>query len=165
MGMTALLAYMGDDRSRVAIYALCNALAERLPAEIFDLLKTVPLDRVTLAKEVMRLMGKYGGIPARNYIIELGAQHLHQDVFIALIQALWEHLDYPPAWALVEKALSTDDPIISSHLVAIPMDWLSTERDQRMSGLFAAILQRAVPKTRIALLNALCTAAPLCNVE
>lgn len=164
VGLTALLDCMGDDRARVAIYALRKALAERSQSEIFDLLLSVPLDRVTVAKEVVRLLGEYGGISARDHIIELGAQQLHRDVFIALLRALWDHLDYPPAWALVEKGLSSDDPIIISRLIAIPRDKLSAESDKRMSSLFAAIIQYPVAETRVALLDSL-YASPLRDVE
>lgn len=87
VGVTALFDCMGDDRSRVAMHALRTPLAEKLSSEIFEMLKTIPLDRVTMVKEVVRLMGKCGGIAAREYIVELGAQQLHRDVFIVLLRA------------------------------------------------------------------------------
>lgn len=159
-GLPALLDCMGDDRARVATYALRRALRDLAPAHIFEVLKAVPLDRVTVAKEVLRLMGEYGGLAARDHLITLGARPLHRDVRIALLRALWDHIEHPPAWALLEAAAQDPDAVLVSRLMAIPTQRLSSAADARLCGLLGQVLARKEPEARLGFLAEV-AAAPL----
>jgi hypothetical protein len=159
-GLPALVDCMGDDRARVATYALRRALRELAPAQIFEVLKAVPLDRVTVAKEVLRLMGEYGGLAARDHLVALGARPLHRDVRIALLRALWDHIEHPPAWALLEAAAQDPDAVLVSRLMAIPTQRLSSAADARLCGLLGQVLARKEPEARLGFLAEV-AAAPL----
>lgn len=150
--LTALMDCMGDDRARVASYALRKVLDELGQAETMRVLARVPLQRVTVAKEVMRLMGERGGIEARDHLIAVGAGPLHRDVRIALLRALWDHIEHPPAFALLEAAASDPDPILVQRLLSIPMSRLSEAADTRLCALFAKVLSRKEPEARLGFL-------------
>lgn len=152
-GLPELLACMGDDRARIAAYALRRCLMELPRAEVLPRLAAVPLDRVTVAKEVMRLMGELGGPAARDPLISMGQQKLHRDVRIALLRALWDHIEHPPAWALLEAAARDPDPVLASRLLSIPMGRLSEQADARLCGLFAEVLSRPQALARLGFLS------------
>src|SRR5204862_110039 len=54
-GITELLAALGDDRARWAVYALRAALCDLPPARVLDGMRTVPLGKVTVAKLASRI--------------------------------------------------------------------------------------------------------------
>nr|GFD60951.1 hypothetical protein [Tanacetum cinerariifolium] len=56
-GVPVLVAALDDVRARVAIYALRSALLEMPAAQALALLQAVPTEKVTVAKEVLRLLG------------------------------------------------------------------------------------------------------------
>ncbi len=152
-GLDELLACMGDDRARIAAYALRRCLMELPRAEVLPRLAAVPLERVTVAKEVLRLMGELGGAQARELLIEKGQQPLHRDVRIALLRALWDHIEDPAAWALLEAAARDPDPVLASRLLSIPMLRLSEPADARLCALFAEVLSRPQALARLGFLD------------
>ncbi|MCK6505722.1 hypothetical protein L6R53_20405 [Myxococcota bacterium] len=160
-GLSTLLDCMADDRARIAIYALRRCLQELPRDEAVARLSTVPMDRVTVAKEVLRLLGELGGPGVRDHLVRLGSppgpggKPLHRDVRIALLRALWDHIEHPPAWALLEAAARDPDPILASRLLSIPMGRLSSEADARLAALFAEVLQRKEPEARLSFLAAI----------
>ncbi len=103
-GLTVLLEALGDERARVAIYALRTALSDLQAERVLELLRGVPLRKVTVAKEALRLAGEFGGPAAFSWLEELAGRNLHRDVRIALLRALWDHLERPAAWALLHQA-------------------------------------------------------------
>lgn len=56
--MPTLIEAMNDDRARIAIYALRRSLLEMPVSRALLLLRAVPLEKVTVAKEVVRLLGE-----------------------------------------------------------------------------------------------------------
>ena len=159
-GIEALVDCMGDDRARVAAYALRRAIAELPRTEIVDRLRRVPMTRVTVAKEVLRMLGELGGASVRDHLVAVGATPLHRDVRIALLRALWDHIEHPPAWALLESAAKDPDPILVGRLLSIPMGRLSRAADARLCTLFGDVLARPEPEARLGFLAAV-PAAPL----
>ena len=158
--LEVLLACMGDDRARIAAYALRRCLQELPRPEVLRRLAGVPLERVTVAKEVLRLMGELGGAAARDPLISIGQRPLHRDVRIALLRALWDHIEHPPAWALLEAAARDPDPILAGRLLSIPMNRLSRSADARLCALFAEVLSRPQPEARLGFLSVV-AAAPV----
>lgn len=151
-GLDGLLDCMGDDRARVATYALRRCLADLPRAEIIARLRRVPMTRVTVAKEVLRMMGELGGADVRDHLVAVAQTQLHRDVRIALLRALWDHIEFPAAWALVEAAAKDPDPILVGRLLAIPMGRLSRAADARLAALFGEVLSRKEPETRLGFL-------------
>jgi hypothetical protein len=113
----------------------------------------VPTKKVTVAKEVVRLLGEMGGQDAFADLLRLDAPGTHRDVRIALLRALWDHLDKPATWTVFEKAVRDPDWIVASKLADIPLGRLSTEAEERVVALLSTILGRAEPEARIDLLK------------
>jgi hypothetical protein len=151
--LPALLAAMDDDRARVAVYALRRALLRLSVEQAIATLRTVPLDRVTVAKEVARL---YGDLPGQEAFAELAAmarRDLHRDVRVALLRALWGHLDRSEAWELLEAAATSPDAALARSTMRIPADTLSSEGQRRLVGLLGTLLAHPDPVVRVAVVE------------
>ncbi|WP_437488761.1 hypothetical protein WME75_09395 [Sorangium sp. So ce1014] len=152
-GVPVLVECLGDDRARWAIYALRKAFAEMPRDRVLAELRAVPTTKVTVAKEVVRLLGELGGDDAYRDLLRLDGPKTHRDVRIALLRALWDHLDKPGTWDIFDRAVGDPDWIVASKLADLPLGRLSTEAEPRVVGLLAAILGRAEPEARLDLLR------------
>jgi len=160
---TALKAMMDDDRARIAVYALRRVLL-RMPEErSVALLGAIPLDRVTVAKEVMRLYGDLPGKTALNELKAIGTR-LHRDVRVAWLRALWGHLDKDDCWDLLDDAARDPDEALTRSLVRVPADGLSSLGRARLAGLLALLLDHPVPLVRIAALER-CVYGPVADPQ
>lgn len=148
-----LIGCLDDARARVAIYSLRGALGDMLPRAALHLLGEVPLRKVTVAKEVVRLLGELRIDAAYAHLIGLDAGDLHRDVRIAVLRALWDHLDREPTWQVFARAVDGADWVMASRLGDIPADRLTKESDRRLSNLLARLLARPEPEARIDLLQ------------
>ena len=92
------LEVLGDDRGRIAIYALRSALLTMPGPRALEMLRGVPMKRVTVAKEVVRLVGELGSAEAFAFLRGLEGRPLHRDVEVARLRALWDHLERPEAF-------------------------------------------------------------------
>ncbi len=151
-GIPTLLRCLEDARARIAIYGLRRALKDLPPVRVLSVLAGVPLAKVTVAKEVVRLLGEHRSDEAYGRLIELDAKSLHRDVRIALLRALWDHLDREPTWDVFARAVSGPDWVMASRLGDIPADRLTRTSDRRLSALLARVLDRPEPEARIDLL-------------
>lgn len=152
-GVPTLLECVGDERARFAVYGLRRALLSMLPKGALDLLADVPMHKVTVAKEVVRLLGELRAPGAFVRLEALAAAKLHRDVRIALLRALWDHLDREPTWVIFGRAVSDPDWILASRLADIPADRLSPALDTRLAALLARLVARPEPEARIELLR------------
>ncbi|RKH51232.1 hypothetical protein, partial [Corallococcus llansteffanensis] len=152
-GVPTLLKCLEDKRARIAIYGLRRAFNGMPPARVLALLADVPLSKVTVAKEVVRLLGELRSEAAYARLLELDALPLHRDVRIALLRALWDHLDREPTWAVFEHAVTGEDAIMASRVGDIPADRLTEALDARLCALLAKVLARPEPDARITLLQ------------
>lgn len=152
-GISTLMECLGDDRIRYAIYALRKVFAEMSRERVLEQLRAVPTTKVTVAKEVVRMLGEMGGEDAFRDLIELDRPNLHRDVRIALLRALWDHLDRPETWEVFHRAASDSDWILASKLADIPVDRLSPAAEERLVFLLAQILARPEPDARLELLK------------
>jgi cellulose synthase operon protein C len=152
-GERVLLECLSDDRARWAIYAWRRALREKPRAQVVEDLSNVPLKQVTVAKEVLRLLGELGGEAGYRVLVGYDRRALHRDVRIALLRALWDHLERPEAWTIWEEAASDPDWVLASRLAEIPMLRLSGAAELKLCGLFARLLGRPELDARLSLLK------------
>jgi hypothetical protein len=152
-GVPTLLECLDDARARVAIYGLRRALRDVPPSRVVQLLRAVPLRKVTVAKEVLRIVGELRSDAAYELLVEVDGRALHRDIRIALLRALWDHLEREPTWEVFTRAVAADDWVMASRLGDIPADRLTAASDRRLSALLAKVLDRPEPEARIDLLN------------
>lgn len=154
-GVPTLLNCLEDARARFAIYGLRRALFGMIPDRALALLADVPMKKVTVAKEVVRLTGELRAAGAFGRLQTLAAETLHRDVRIALLRALWDHLDREDTWAVYERAVNDRDWVVASRLADIPANRLTRQLDARLSQLLARVLARPEPEARMDLLRRL----------
>ena len=155
-GVPTLLDCLGDGRARWAIYALRRAFADMTAGEIIAILRKAPLGKVTVAKEVMRLLGDMGGQAAYGQLLEFAADpELHRDVRIALLRALWNHLEADETWPVFARAAADPDWVVASRLADIPTYRLSRKSEERLAGLLVQVLQHPAAEARQGLLTRL----------
>jgi hypothetical protein len=163
-GTGTLIEALGDDRARVAIYALRAALRDTPDAHALDLLRRAPMERVTVAKEIVRLVGDRHTPAAFDFLREVDGQSLHRDVRIALLRALWEHLEQPAAWPILERAVADDDAALMTAVVRIPTDRLSGTARNRLLSLLASLLIHPDATVRVEVLRR-CQTLPILDPE
>jgi hypothetical protein len=150
-GLPTLIAALGDERARVAIYALRHVLADLPATRVMADLRNAPMNKVTVAKETVRLVGEFGAVAGFEWMLALARQDLHRDVRIAVLRGLWDHLERPETWPLLTQAAQSTDGQILNGVVRIPADRLSVNSRRRLIDLLAglashpdAIVRRAV---------------------
>jgi len=148
-----LLRCLHDARARIAIYGLRRAVKNMLPSRAVELLAEVPLRKVTVAKEVFRLLGGLRHETAYERLLAASESDLHRDVRIALLRALWDHLDREATWEIFARAVKGPDWVMASRLGDIPADRLTATSDARLSCLLGQVLDRPEPEARISLLQ------------
>ena len=163
-GVPALLEAMGDDRSRIAIYALRRALLEMPAGRALELLRGMPLEKVTVAKEVIRLLGELKTEAAYQELLQMEAHDLHRDARIALLRAFWEHLERDATWDKLEHAARNPEPAVAAHVSRIPATGLSQSAQARLIGVLALLLQHPDARVRLDTLNR-CAALPVMDRE
>jgi hypothetical protein len=109
-GVPTLVAALADARARIAISALRPLVLRMPPAEALALLRAAPMERVTVAKEIVRLIADLQSDAAYDAVLALAAGDLHRDVRIALVRSLDRYLDREPTWALLDAAIRAPDP-------------------------------------------------------
>ncbi len=154
-GLPVLVECLGDDRARFAIYALRKAFAERAPREVLAVLAKAPMGKVTVAKEVLRLVGELRGEESFQLLLGFDRPDLHRDVRIALLRALWDHLERDEAWPIFERAVLDPDWVVAARLIEIPVTRLSAGAEARLARLFARVVERPEVEARIQLLQRL----------
>lgn len=152
-GVPTLLECLSDSRSRFAIYGLRRAVLRMLPSAAAAVLSKAPLTKVTVAKEVIRLLGELRDDGAYKRVLELVEGKLHRDVRIAVLRALWDHLDREPTWVVYDKAVDDPDWVLASRLGDVPADRLTKKTDARLAVLLAKLVNRPEPEARIAILQ------------
>lgn len=159
-GVPILLDAMGDDRARVAIYVLRRAMLALPPARALALLETLPLTKVTVAKEVVRLLGDLHTDEAYAALLRFDEQDLHRDVRVALLRALWEHVERPATWSIFERTATAPDPALAAGVIRIPADRMSPTAQGRLAALLSTLLQHPEARLRVDVLGR-CATLPL----
>lgn len=104
-----LLSHRGDDRARVAVYALARCLRFLRPAELLSPLRTLlgPGSTVTSLKEGVRLLGSARPPGALDLLLDAVGTDSHRDVRIALARTLRGFLDDDRAWDRLAELTQT----------------------------------------------------------
>jgi hypothetical protein len=152
-GVPELLEALNDERARIAIYALRRALLSMPQEETLALLRAVPLTQVTVAKEVVRLIGDLSSEAAYRELLALEARELHRDVRVALLRALWPYAEREETWEVFTRAAQAPDTALARGVVHIPEDGLSPDAQRRLVQLSATLLAHPEPEVRMATLQ------------
>jgi hypothetical protein len=159
-GVPTLVEALGDARARIAISALRPLVLRMPPDEALAILRAAPMERVTVAKEIVRLIADLKSDAAYAELLALAPGDLHRDVRIALLRSLDLYLDREPTWALLEAAVHVPDPELAtaplslSSLAASTLDQRQPASIQRRAVTLAgALLQHADDAARRAALD------------
>ncbi len=155
-GVPVLLQAMGDDRGRIAIYALRRSLLEMAPDRALALLHGVPTERVTVAKEVVRLIGDLRTSDAYAELLTFAGRDLHNDVRVALVRAFWNFLEDARTWAIFADLLETADPSVMAIIARTPADTLSPNAQARLIDILGGLVTHADPAVRLNVLRRFC---------
>ncbi|HVU67829.1 MAG TPA: hypothetical protein VHD63_11890, partial [Ktedonobacteraceae bacterium] len=116
-----LLDALQDDRAIRAMYALRPWLFALPPHQALNILRSVPLTRVTIAKEKIRLLAELPGEEAFQELLMLEKQELHRDVRAALVRAFGQHLERDDAWRILEREVSSPDKVIAINTARLSL--------------------------------------------
>ncbi len=163
-GVPHLVEALEDERARVAIYALRQALLEMPAPQALAFLRAVPREKVTVAKEVVRLLGDLPGEEAYRALLAFNEEELHRDVRVALLRALWEHLEREETWPLLEQAATSPDAALATAVSRVPATRLSPAAGRRLCQLLTRLLQHPDPAVRSAALQR-CNDLPVADPE
>lgn len=163
-GVPTLIEALGDDRGRIAIYALRSALRDLSKSKAFEILKAVPSTKVTIAKETLRIIGDLETEEAFRFLLEAEKSKLHTSVRKALLRALWPYLDRDETWEIFEKAARDSEPDVAKGVISISVDGMPFSTRQRYLGLLLLLLYHPSPDVRLETLKRL-NSMPLSDPE
>jgi hypothetical protein len=152
-GIPMLLEALGDSRARIAIYALRRTLLELPEDRAIGLLRRVPMEKVTVAKETIRLLGELSSEAAYHELLSLDGRDLHRDVRVALLRALWNHLEQPGTWEILQRAAASSDPALAASVARVPAQRLSPDASRNLARLVSTLLEHPEPTVRLAALE------------
>jgi hypothetical protein len=152
-GIPTLLDALNDDRARIAIYALRKAFLSMSKEDALDMLRTVPLTRVTVAKEVVRLIGDLSSELAYRELLSMETRELHRDVRVALLHALWSYTEQAETWVIFARAAQSSDTAIAQGVIHIPVNGMSPRTQHRLALLTATLLDHPDPEVRMEVLK------------
>lgn len=152
-GVPTLITALEDARARLAIYALRQAVAEMPATQVMANLQNAPMKKVTVAKEIIRLIGEFGGSASFDWLLAVAKQDLHRDIRIALLRGLWDHLERIESWDVLTKAAQDPDGQILNGVVRIPADRLSENSRQRLIGLLTGLASHPDAMIRLSVLQ------------
>ncbi|KAI9765243.1 MAG: hypothetical protein M1840_007735 [Geoglossum simile] len=147
---TLLEALYDDDRARIAIHALRPALKRIGTSKAAKLLYAIPQSKVTVAKEVVRLVGELESEEAYRYLIDMEKScELHRDVRIALVGVLYSlYVNNPESWDAFRRAAQDPSPDIANSVIQIPTVGLSNSLQRKLLELIAQLLESENPTLR-----------------
>jgi PBS lyase HEAT-like repeat len=154
-GVPTLIEALGDERGRIAIYALRSALKDMEKSEAFEVLKAVSSTKVTVAKETVRIIGDLETEEAFEWLLEAEKGKLHASVQKALLRALCPYLDRDETWRIFNKAAEDTEPDVAKGVVDIPVDGMSFPTRQKHLALLLTLLNHPSPDVRLVTLKRL----------
>lgn len=164
-GVATLVDALSDERARVAAYALRPAVLDMPPSEAVALLRKAPFGKLTVAKEVLRLVGDLRGDESFALLRALAAEAattaesarrpVHRDLRVALLRAYWGHLDRAEAWEEIDRAATDSDPALVSGVIRMPSDRMSPKERERFAAVVTRLLGHPDPSVRCRVLTRL----------
>ena len=127
-------------------------------------MRDVPLVKITVAKEVVRLIGDLSSEAAFRELLAIDAHELHRDVRVALLRALWPYVERPEPWEVFTRAAQSPDIALARGVISIPADGLSPLAQKRLATLFTTLLAHPEPAVRVEVLQR-CVQSPLTDYE
>jgi HEAT repeat protein len=146
-GLPALIGMLDDERARIAIYALQHTILTQPRDRALELLRRVPVTQVTVAKEVVRLLGSLHTDAALGELLAWHTRALHRDVRVALIGALWNYPQHPDAWEMLLQAAQDEDAVVATAVLQMPLKTYA--RKVPHAALFSLLLNHQEPIVRI----------------
>lgn len=151
-GVETLIEALGDERARVAIYSIRKVFKSMDDAEVLRILKQTSMKKVTVAKEVIRLVGGLKSESAFQHLLAVDKMDLHIDARIALIQALWAHQDRSETWTILKSAARNPSSNIPQFVCVTNADQNSIEQLSHLAEVFEILLAHPLAVVRIAAL-------------
>ena len=149
-GTPVLLDALDDARARVAIYALRKAVLNMPAHQALMLLGNVSSKKVTVVKEVLRLVGEFENDEAYAYLNQAAEeQDLHPDVYIALLRAYWGFLNRESVWLKFHTAARSPRAALARSTVHIPQKGLSAQAMQALCRQMVLLLQHSDAQVRL----------------
>lgn len=152
--LAILLEHLDGDRARVAMYAMPR-LARLLPRDRFvDALAELlarPKLKVTVHKEIVRLLGQLATPRSLALLRGVWAQPLHRDVRIATLHAARSLLGHAEAWVLLGEAARDPDEDLARALVEVPMVTVAQAHRARYLAVMVEVADHASPIARASL--------------
>jgi hypothetical protein len=143
-GVPTLVSALDDARARVAIYALRQSVVAMPAAAALRLIGQVPRNKVTVAKEIVRLVGDLHSEAAYNFLARFDEdESLHPDVRIALLRAYWNFLDRPQTWLRLRSAVLHGPQALARSTIRVPQVGLTSEGQHAWGQHMALLLQHA----------------------
>lgn len=143
-GVPTLISALDDARARVAIYALRQSVVAMPAAQALRLIGQAPRNKVTVAKEIVRLVGDLRSDAAYNFLAIFDEdESLHPDVRIALLRAYWNFLDRPETWLRLRTAALDGPPALARSTIRVPQVGLTPEGQHAWGQHMALLLQHA----------------------
>ena len=164
-GVPLLLDMMNDDRGRIAIYALRRAVLEMPVEQAYKILEVIPMVKVTVAKEVVRLLGELRSEAAYQQLLTMAQnKKLHRDIRVAVLRALWDFLERDTTWPVLETAAADVDPAIATIVGRIPTTRLSPLAQTRLARLLVGLMKHPDGRVRLNVLER-CYQLPISDSE
>ena len=156
-GLPHLIEALGDDRARIAIYALGALLEKEDPARSLEILKSVKTTQVTVLKEIMRIIGDLETKEAFEYLMQKEQENgTHIDVRIAIIRRLWNYMSWPGVVATFERAVVDKEKELAKMIVSLPAISLNVEQKSQCLHILILGLSHPSPEVRLDALNRFC---------
>ena len=152
-GIPVLISALDDERARIAIYTLRKCLMEMPVNNAVSILKNVDSDKVTVNKEIVRLLGDLDSTTAYEELNARTNQNSHRDVRIASLRALWSHLEKAETWITLEQAATDTDEAVATMVGRTPGDRLSNKSQAKLISLLETLLNRPEATLRLAILQ------------
>jgi hypothetical protein len=163
-GVPELLSALDDARARIAIYALRKCLLEMPVDSAVSILQNASWEKITVAKEIIRLLGDLGSEAAYQELLAWNSRDLHRDVRVALLRSLWEHLEKEETWVILEQAATDPDEAVATMVGKTPGNRLSDNAQARLVALLVTLLNRSEPTLRLKILQR-CDQLPVRDTE
>ena len=143
-GVPTLVSALDDARARVAIYALRQSVVAMPAAEALRLIGQVPRNKVTVAKEIVRLVGDLHSQAAYDFLARFDEdESLHPDVRIPLLRAYWNFLDRPETWLRLRTAALDGPQALARSTIRVPQIGLTSEGQHAWGQHMALLLEHA----------------------